>query len=177
MKASDQTTGRSPSVRQSRATVLRWFHRRTDEPERRDARAATSEDAEGAATICQVRHGIRRRSAYEPPDNQGPFPAPSRGPPLAIVRDYRRNANLAVVGFWMACRRSRSTKSRSSAKLRRKLGQAGALVVPTFATMWLIRVPREEAMMRTAFGEAYDIYCGRTGRLFNLDGAMFVHRP
>lgn len=42
---------------------------------------------------------------------------------------------------------------------------AGALVVPAFAAMWFIRVPREEAMMRETFGDAYQDYCGRTGRL------------
>ena len=43
---------------------------------------------------------------------------------------------------------------------------AGFLVVPSFAAMWLIRVPREEAMMRETFGTAYDAYCRQTGRLF-----------
>jgi protein-S-isoprenylcysteine O-methyltransferase Ste14 len=43
---------------------------------------------------------------------------------------------------------------------------AGFLVVPAFAAMWFIRVPQEEAMMRDAFGEAYEEYCCRTGRLF-----------
>ncbi len=42
---------------------------------------------------------------------------------------------------------------------------AGVLVIPAFATMWILRVPREEAMMRQAFGAAYDEYCRRTGRL------------
>ncbi|MEM9208799.1 MAG: protein-S-isoprenylcysteine O-methyltransferase [Pseudomonadota bacterium] len=39
----------------------------------------------------------------------------------------------------------------------------GGLV--SFTAMYLIRVPREEAMMRNEFGEAYDAYCARTGRL------------
>lgn len=42
----------------------------------------------------------------------------------------------------------------------------GALVIPAFAAMWFLRVPREEAMVREEFGEAYDAYCQRTGRLF-----------
>jgi protein-S-isoprenylcysteine O-methyltransferase Ste14 len=42
---------------------------------------------------------------------------------------------------------------------------AGALVVPAFAVMWFLRVPREEALMRQTFGKAYDDYCVRTGRL------------
>jgi protein-S-isoprenylcysteine O-methyltransferase Ste14 len=42
---------------------------------------------------------------------------------------------------------------------------AGVLVIPAFAAMWRLRVPREEAMMRQAFGAAYDEYCRRTGRL------------
>ncbi|WP_235202331.1 protein-S-isoprenylcysteine O-methyltransferase [Bordetella holmesii] len=42
---------------------------------------------------------------------------------------------------------------------------AGALVIPAFAAMWLIRVPSEEAMMRAEFGSAYDDYCLRAGRL------------
>lgn len=43
---------------------------------------------------------------------------------------------------------------------------AGFLVVPAFVAMWFIRVPQEEAMMRQTFGDAYDAYCMRTGRLF-----------
>lgn len=43
---------------------------------------------------------------------------------------------------------------------------AGVLVIPAFAAMWLLRVPREEALMRQTFGAAYDDYCRRTGRLF-----------
>jgi len=42
----------------------------------------------------------------------------------------------------------------------------GALVVPAFAVMWIVRIPREEAMMRAQFGEAYDAYVARSGRLF-----------
>ena len=34
-----------------------------------------------------------------------------------------------------------------------------------FAVMYFIRVPYEEAMMRERFGEAYDAYCRRSGRL------------
>lgn len=43
---------------------------------------------------------------------------------------------------------------------------AGPLVVPAFAAMWFLRVPKEEAMMRQTFGAAYGEYCARTGRLF-----------
>jgi protein-S-isoprenylcysteine O-methyltransferase Ste14 len=42
---------------------------------------------------------------------------------------------------------------------------AGLLAVPAFAAMWWLRVPREEAMLREQFGEAYDAYCARVGRL------------
>lgn len=42
---------------------------------------------------------------------------------------------------------------------------AGLPVIPAFAAMWLLRVPREEALMRQTFGAAYDEYCRRTGRL------------
>ncbi|PTL85129.1 isoprenylcysteine carboxylmethyltransferase family protein [Vitiosangium sp. GDMCC 1.1324] len=41
----------------------------------------------------------------------------------------------------------------------------GALIVPAFAAMWFLRTPREEAMMRSRFGAAYDEYAARTGRL------------
>ena len=34
-----------------------------------------------------------------------------------------------------------------------------------FAVTYFIRVPYEEAMMRDRFGEAYDAYCARSGRL------------
>lgn len=42
----------------------------------------------------------------------------------------------------------------------------GFAVVPTFLAMYLIRVPREEAMMRTQFGPVWDEYCSQAGRLF-----------
>lgn len=42
---------------------------------------------------------------------------------------------------------------------------AGFLVTPAFAAMWFIRVPNEEAMMRARFGDAWDAYCARAGRL------------
>ena len=41
----------------------------------------------------------------------------------------------------------------------------GALVIPAFAAMWFIRVPREEALMRERFGREYDSYCAETRRL------------
>lgn len=43
---------------------------------------------------------------------------------------------------------------------------AGFLVIPAFAAMWFVRVPNEEAMMRQRFGDAWDVYCARAGRLF-----------
>lgn len=43
---------------------------------------------------------------------------------------------------------------------------AGLFVVPAFAAMWLLRVPREEAMMRAQFGADWDAYCLRAGRLW-----------
>jgi protein-S-isoprenylcysteine O-methyltransferase Ste14 len=43
---------------------------------------------------------------------------------------------------------------------------AGFLVIPAFAAMWFLRVPNEEAMMRARFGDAWDAYCARAGRLF-----------
>lgn len=42
---------------------------------------------------------------------------------------------------------------------------AGALIIPAFAAMWFIRVPNEEAMLRARFGDAWDAYCARAGRL------------
>ncbi|MCC7267319.1 MAG: hypothetical protein IT546_08265 [Caulobacteraceae bacterium] len=41
----------------------------------------------------------------------------------------------------------------------------GFAVIPAFAAMWFIRVPREEAMMRQRFGAAWDAYVARSGRL------------
>ena len=41
-------------------------------------------------------------------------------------------------------------------------GLAGPIA---FAILYFIRVPNEEAMMRKQFGQAYDDYCRRTGRL------------
>ncbi|WP_211922075.1 protein-S-isoprenylcysteine O-methyltransferase [Desulfolutivibrio sulfodismutans] len=43
---------------------------------------------------------------------------------------------------------------------------AGFLVLPAFAAMWIIRVPREEAMLRRRFAQAWDGYCLRAGRVF-----------
>ncbi|EAU68309.1 isoprenylcysteine carboxyl methyltransferase [Stigmatella aurantiaca DW4/3-1] len=42
---------------------------------------------------------------------------------------------------------------------------AGSLVIPAFAAMWFLRVPREEAMMRERFGATWDAYAQRAGRL------------
>jgi protein-S-isoprenylcysteine O-methyltransferase Ste14 len=41
-------------------------------------------------------------------------------------------------------------------------GFAGLL---TFLPLYLLRVPREEQMMRDHFGAAYEAYCARTGRI------------
>jgi protein-S-isoprenylcysteine O-methyltransferase Ste14 len=42
---------------------------------------------------------------------------------------------------------------------------AGALVIPAFAALYFLRVPREESMMLDTFGEDYRRYMNRTGRL------------
>jgi protein-S-isoprenylcysteine O-methyltransferase Ste14 len=42
---------------------------------------------------------------------------------------------------------------------------AGWAVLFAFAAMYLLRMPREEAMMRAAFGEDYRVYAERTGRV------------
>jgi protein-S-isoprenylcysteine O-methyltransferase Ste14 len=42
---------------------------------------------------------------------------------------------------------------------------AGALAIPAFAAMLAVRIPREEAMLRERFGEAYVAYAARTRRL------------
>ncbi len=41
----------------------------------------------------------------------------------------------------------------------------GFAIVPCFLAMCLIRIPREEAMMAAQFGEAWDEYCSRSGRI------------
>lgn len=43
------------------------------------------------------------------------------------------------------------------------IGPAG---IVTFGVMYIVRVPVEEAMMRQAFGDEYDAYVARTGRLW-----------
>lgn len=43
---------------------------------------------------------------------------------------------------------------------------AGFLVVPAFAAMYFLRVPKEEAMMRARFGAAYDDYASNVGRIW-----------
>ena len=45
---------------------------------------------------------------------------------------------------------------------------AGPAGIVAFGVMYAIRTPREEAMMREQFGEAYDDYCKKSGRLFPL---------
>lgn len=42
---------------------------------------------------------------------------------------------------------------------------AGALVIPAFAAMWFLRIPKEEALMHAQFGADWDAYCTRAGRL------------
>jgi protein-S-isoprenylcysteine O-methyltransferase Ste14 len=42
---------------------------------------------------------------------------------------------------------------------------AGWMATATFACMYLVRAPREEAMMIAHFGESYTTYMRRTGRL------------
>jgi protein-S-isoprenylcysteine O-methyltransferase Ste14 len=42
---------------------------------------------------------------------------------------------------------------------------AGPSVLWSFLPMYLLRVPREEAMMRDAFGDEYRAYAARTGRV------------
>lgn len=46
----------------------------------------------------------------------------------------------------------------------------GALVVPAFAAMWFLRVPKEEAMMAARFGDEWRAYVARTGRLWPATG-------
>lgn len=43
---------------------------------------------------------------------------------------------------------------------------AGWSALATFAPLYFIRTPREEAMMRERFGDEYRAYTARTGRLF-----------
>ncbi|WP_375595513.1 protein-S-isoprenylcysteine O-methyltransferase [Algihabitans albus] len=43
---------------------------------------------------------------------------------------------------------------------------AGLLVIPTFAAMYLLRIPQEEAMMQAQFGADYDRYAAQTGRIW-----------
>jgi protein-S-isoprenylcysteine O-methyltransferase Ste14 len=42
---------------------------------------------------------------------------------------------------------------------------AGLAGIAAFAPMYFRRVPREEQMMRGAFGPAYEAYMARTGRI------------
>lgn len=44
-------------------------------------------------------------------------------------------------------------------------GPGGAVAA---ALIWLVRVPAEERMMRERFGEEYERYARRTGRVFPL---------
>jgi protein-S-isoprenylcysteine O-methyltransferase Ste14 len=42
---------------------------------------------------------------------------------------------------------------------------AGLPILAAFTFMWVVPIPREEAMMRKEFGAAYDDYCATSGRL------------
>lgn len=42
---------------------------------------------------------------------------------------------------------------------------AGPSALVSFLPLYLVRTPREEALMRDAFGKAYDEYSSRTGRI------------
>lgn len=44
-------------------------------------------------------------------------------------------------------------------------GIAGALALPAFAALLVVRIPREEAMMRDTLGDAYAAYAAQTPRL------------
>jgi len=43
---------------------------------------------------------------------------------------------------------------------------AGFSGIVGFGSLYFLRVNHEEEMMRSAFGEEYDSYCARTGRVF-----------
>ena len=43
---------------------------------------------------------------------------------------------------------------------------AGPAMLLAFGAMYVLRVPREEAMMRERFGKKYDSYCKKTGRIW-----------
>ena len=42
---------------------------------------------------------------------------------------------------------------------------AGVLSIPAFAALYILRTPQEESMMRDHFGNVWDNYAARTGRL------------
>lgn len=42
----------------------------------------------------------------------------------------------------------------------------GSAAIVAFAIMYVVRVPIEEAMMRKEFGDAYEVYVARTGRIW-----------
>jgi protein-S-isoprenylcysteine O-methyltransferase Ste14 len=52
---------------------------------------------------------------------------------------------------------------------------AGWSMVPVFAAMYFLRIPREERMMCEAFGDEYRDYMRQTGRLFPRIGAGTRH--
>jgi protein-S-isoprenylcysteine O-methyltransferase Ste14 len=47
---------------------------------------------------------------------------------------------------------------------------AGWAALVAFASLYFVRVPREEQMMQTFFGENYQRYARRSGRLFPRSG-------
>jgi protein-S-isoprenylcysteine O-methyltransferase Ste14 len=53
---------------------------------------------------------------------------------------------------------------------------AGWYALVAFGVMYVVRTPREERMMREFFGQEYEEYVGRTGRLiprFRKERALF----
>ncbi len=83
--------------------------------------------------------------------------------------ELRENHSLVTTGVYARIRHPMYAALWLSALAQPLLIQnwiAGVLAIPAIAALWVVRMPREEAMMRDKFGADYDAYCRRVGRLW-----------
>ena len=86
----------------------------------------------------------------------------------SVSLEIREGHGLVTGGVYRRVRHPMYTSSWMGALAQAMMLEnwlAGLAVLPAFAAMYFIRLPREEAMMRERFGAEYDDYMKRTGRL------------
>jgi protein-S-isoprenylcysteine O-methyltransferase Ste14 len=87
----------------------------------------------------------------------------------SVSLELRENHELVTAGIYRAIRHPMYLSIWLWAFAQGMLLQnwlAGWSVVPAFAAMYVLRVPREEQLMCEQFGDAYRDYMRRSGRIF-----------